>query len=65
MLTITLSVIALEVFAVGRQSDANTFTPNKAVISLLIHTPNFLAAAKIVQHDYISVTSSTLDANML
>ena len=30
----------------GKQSDANKFTPNKGVISLLILSPNFLAAAK-------------------
>lgn len=34
------------------------------MISLLILAPNFLAAAKIVLHDYISVTSTTPDANM-
>lgn len=54
-----------EVSALGEQSDANKFTLNKTVISLLILSPNFPAAAKIVLHDYISVTSTTPDANML
>lgn len=47
-----------EVSMLGQQSDANKFTLNKTVISLLILSPNFLAAAKIVLHDYISVTST-------
>ncbi len=50
--------------ALGEQSDANKFTLNKDVISLLILSPNFLAAAKIVLHDYISVTEH-IDINNL
>lgn len=54
-----------EVSALGEQRDANKFTPNKSVISLLILSPNFLAAAEIVLRGYISVTSTTADANRL
>ena len=54
-----------EVSALGEQRDTNKFTPNKSVISLLILSPNFPAAAKIVSRGYISVTSTTADANRL
>lgn len=43
-----ISFYGREGCALGEQSNANKFTLNKNVISLLILSPNFLAAAKIV-----------------
>lgn len=50
--------------ALSERCGANKFTLNKGVISLLILSPNCLAAAKIVLHDYISVTQHTGTNNL-
>lgn len=61
-----LSVFTIDeaLHCLGRQSEANRFHLNKAVISRSILSPNILAAAKIVLHDWIWVMGH-IDINNL